>query len=172
MSSELDLDVDVCGQVDTHERIDGLRRRVDDVDEPLVCAHLKVLAAVLVFVGRPNDDKHVLFGRQWNRAHNSGACSLHGVHDLARGAVDDLVVIRLQPDADLLSRHAVLPLLVQIRHRSPHSGVSLKKVTHVLRGSFLCEGGPLSCPKITGVSAQSAESLRNRPTGREATVQV
>ena len=74
--------------------------------------------------GRPNNNEYVLLGRQRHRAHDRGASTLYGVHDLARGAVDDLVVIRLEPDADLLSRHAVLPLLVQIRRRSPHSGVS------------------------------------------------
>ena len=59
-----------------------------------------------------------------HRAHDRGASTLYGVHDLARRSCRDLVVIRLEPDADLLSRHAVLPLLVQIRRRSPHSGVS------------------------------------------------
>ena len=35
---ELDLDVDIGRQVETHQRVDGLGRRVDDVDETLAKA--------------------------------------------------------------------------------------------------------------------------------------
>src|ERR1700760_1762025 len=48
----LDVHVDAGRQVDAHERVDRLGRRVEDVDEPLVRAHLEVLAAVLVLVPR------------------------------------------------------------------------------------------------------------------------
>src|SRR5690625_5549080 len=58
--SELDLDVDVSRQVESHQRINGLRRRVNYVDEALMCAHLKVLAAVLVLMRRANDAEYVL----------------------------------------------------------------------------------------------------------------
>src|SRR5262245_6104348 len=47
---DLDLDVDACGQVESLQRFDGLARGLHDVDEPLVDAHLEVLAAVLVDV--------------------------------------------------------------------------------------------------------------------------
>src|SRR3954451_3485048 len=104
-ASELDLDVDVRRQVETHQRVDGLGRRVDDVDEALVRAHLEVLAAVLVLVRRPDDDEDVLLRRKRHRAHHGGTGTRHRVDDLARRVVDDLVVIRLQADADLLSRH-------------------------------------------------------------------
>src|SRR5450756_34085 len=72
--------------------------------------HLEVLAAVLVLVGRPDDAEDVLLGRQRYRAHHRGASAGHRVDDLARRAVDDLVVVRLEPDADLLSRHGVFLL--------------------------------------------------------------
>src|SRR5438309_740771 len=57
----LDVDVDRGRQVDAHERVDRLRRRVEDVDEPLVRAHLEVLARrppvrgcyLMIFVTRP-----------------------------------------------------------------------------------------------------------------------
>src|SRR5262249_31215559 len=54
-SSELDLDVDAGRQVQPHQRVDGLRRGIDDVDQALVRAHLEVLARVLVLVRRPDD---------------------------------------------------------------------------------------------------------------------
>ncbi|MBG9885443.1 hypothetical protein ABE10_02345, partial [Bacillus toyonensis] len=99
------LDVDVGREVETHQRVDGLGRRVDDVDQTLVGAHLEVLAAVLVLVGRPDDAHDVLLGRKRHGADDGRARTGHGVDDLARRRVDDLVVVRLQANADLLSRH-------------------------------------------------------------------
>src|SRR4249920_3801360 len=105
MSSELDLDVDTRRQVEPHQRVDGLGSRVDDVDETFVRPHLKVLPAVLVLVRGADDAEHVLLRGQWHRAGNLRARTRHCVDDLARRGVDDLVVIGLEPDADLLSRH-------------------------------------------------------------------
>src|SRR5246127_1286316 len=104
-SSELDLDVDASRKVEPHQRVDSLRRRVDDVDQPLVRAHLEVLARVLVLVRRADDAVHVLLGRQRHGTGDARAGTGHRVDDLPRRAVDDLVVICLEPDADLLSRH-------------------------------------------------------------------
>src|SRR6185437_13402936 len=80
---QLDLDVDVGRQVETHERVDGLRSRVDDVDQPLVRAHLEVLAAVLVLVGRTDDAHHVLLGGERHRPDDLSAGTGHRVDDLA-----------------------------------------------------------------------------------------
>src|SRR5579859_5039292 len=110
-SSELDLDVDAGGKVEAHQRVHRLRRRVDDVDQPLVRPHLEVLARVLVLVRRADDAVHVLLGRQRHRAGHPRAGTRHGVDDLPRRAVDDLVVICLEPDADLLYRHDGLGVL-------------------------------------------------------------
>src|SRR5690606_893390 len=108
---ELDLDVDVGGQVEAHERVDRLRRRVDDVDEALVGALLEVLAAVLVLVRRTDHDDHVLLRRERHGADDGRARTGHGVDDLARRCIEAGVVVRLQPDADLLSRHGQLSSL-------------------------------------------------------------
>src|SRR4051812_46521227 len=102
---ELDLDVDAGRQVEPHERVNRLGRRVENVDEPLVGAHLEVLARVLVLVRRADDAVDVLLGRQWNRADDTGARARHRLNDLARAGVDGLVVVGLEPNADLLSRH-------------------------------------------------------------------
>src|SRR5690606_36025129 len=98
-------------QVDAHERVDRLRRRVEDVDETLVRAHLEVFARVLVLVRRTDDAVHVLLGRQRHRSDHAGPGAGDRLHDLARRRVDRLVVIGLEPDADLLSRHAKCPFL-------------------------------------------------------------
>src|ERR1700733_15191808 len=104
-SSELDLDVDAGRQVQPHQRVDRLRRGVDDVDQPLVRSHLEVLPRVLVLVRGADDAVDVLLRGQGDRPGNPRAGARHRVDDLPRRAVDDLVVIGLEPDADLLSRH-------------------------------------------------------------------
>src|SRR2546421_4030657 len=114
VTSELDLDVDAGRQVETHERVDGLRRGVEDVDEALVRTHLEVLARVLVLVRRLDDAVHVLLSGQRHRARDLRTSAGHRLDDLLRRGVDDLVVVGLEPDADLLSRHgysAVLSLV-------------------------------------------------------------
>src|SRR3954466_10690591 len=111
-ASELDLDVDAGREVEAHQRVHGLRGGIDDVDQALVRAHLEVLARVLVLVGRADDAVHVLLGRQGHRTGHLGTGAGDGVHDLARRGVDHLVVIGLEPDADLLSRHRSLSSFV------------------------------------------------------------
>ncbi len=104
-----------AGRSSRMSEVDRLRRRVDDVDEPLVGAHLEVLAAVLVLVRRADDRHHVLLGGQRHRADDRRPCSRHRVDDLACRRVDDLVVVRLESDADLLSGHDWLTFLVAHR---------------------------------------------------------
>src|SRR4051795_7492836 len=111
-TSELDLDVDTRREVEPHQRVDGLRRGVEDVDEPLVGAHLEVLARVLVLVRRADHAVDVLLRRQRHGAGDASTRAGDGVHDLARRGVDHLVVIGLEPDADLLSRHRSLSSFV------------------------------------------------------------
>src|SRR5262245_33396973 len=50
--SELDLDVDAGGEVELHQRVHGLRRRIDDVEQALMRAHLELFAALLVDMRR------------------------------------------------------------------------------------------------------------------------
>ena len=99
---DLDLDVDAGGQVEALQRVDRLGRRLEDVEQALVDAHLEVLAAVLVLVRRADDRVAVLLGGQRDRAPDRGLGAQHRLDDLLRRLVDDLVVVRLQPDADLL----------------------------------------------------------------------
>jgi hypothetical protein len=52
-SSELDFDVDTSSQVELHQRVHGLRRRVDDVQETLVRPDFELFTAFLVDVRTP-----------------------------------------------------------------------------------------------------------------------
>src|SRR4051812_36284001 len=98
-----DLDVDARGEmVEALERVDGLRRRLVDVDEPLVRADLEVLARVLVLEGRPDHAVDVLLGRQGHGTGHGGAGARRRLDDLLRRRLDGRVVVRLQADADLV----------------------------------------------------------------------
>src|SRR6187431_1441062 len=103
--SELDLDVHPGREVESHERVDRLRRGAVDVDEALVRAHLEVLTRVLVLERAADHAVDVLLGRQRDRTGDGRAGALRRLHDLGRRAVHLLVVVALQTDADLLLRH-------------------------------------------------------------------
>src|SRR6266487_6807164 len=109
---DLDLDVDAGGEIEALERLDGLRRGLDDVDEPLVDAHLEVLARVLVDMRRPDQAVAADLGRERHGTVDLGLGAHHRLDDLLRRLVDDLVVVGLEPDPDLLTscvRHASRP---------------------------------------------------------------
>src|SRR5689334_10144371 len=109
-SLQLDLDVDAGRQVEPHERVDRLRGRRVDVDQPLVRADLEVLPRVLVLERRADHAVDVLLGRQRHGTGDGGAGALSRVDDVLRGLVDLLMVIALQSDTDLLLRHRRLLL--------------------------------------------------------------
>src|SRR3954447_3539467 len=100
---EADLDVDAGGQVvEALERVDRLRRRLMDVDEPLVRADLEVLARVLVLEGRADHAVDVLLRWQRNGAGHGGAGARRRLDDLLGRGLDGRVVVRLQANADLV----------------------------------------------------------------------
>ena len=59
---QLDLDLHTGGQIQGHQGLHGLGGGVGDVDQALVGAALKLLAAVLIFVGSPQDGDDLLLG--------------------------------------------------------------------------------------------------------------
>src|SRR3974390_3308290 len=65
---QLDLNVDAGGKVELHQRVHRLRRRIDDVQEALVRAHLELFAALFVDVRRPVHREFLDFRRQRNWA--------------------------------------------------------------------------------------------------------
>src|SRR5262249_33932935 len=50
VTKRLDLDIHPRRQIQLHERIHGIRRGLENVDQPLVGAHLELLARFLVHV--------------------------------------------------------------------------------------------------------------------------
>src|SRR5919204_4149549 len=103
LTREADLDVDAGGQVvEPLQRVDGLRRRLVDVDEALVRADLEVLARVLVLERRADHAVDVLLGGQRNGAGHGRAGASRRLDDLLGRRLDGRVVIGLEADADLV----------------------------------------------------------------------
>src|SRR5947208_9828968 len=100
---DLDFDVDARRQVKPLEGVDGLRRRLEDVEQPLVDPHLEVLPGVLVDVRRPDHAVAVDLGRERNGPPHAGLGAHDRLDDLLRRLVDDLVIVGLEPDPDLLT---------------------------------------------------------------------
>src|SRR5215510_11139374 len=103
--SELDLDVDASGKIKLHQRVHRLRRRVHDVEQALVRAHLELLTALLVDVGRTVDREFLDLRRQRNRPPHLRTRALRSGHDLARRRIEDAVIERLEPDPNVLAVH-------------------------------------------------------------------
>src|SRR5450830_831166 len=99
---QLDFDVDTSRQVELHQSVNSLVRRVHDVHQTLVGADFELVAAGLVDVRRTQDVETLHAGRQGHGALDDRAGALGGVNDLGSRLVDQLVVERLQADADFL----------------------------------------------------------------------
>src|ERR1700692_3410487 len=102
---ELDLDVDTGGKVELHQRIDGLRRRIDDIEQALMRAHFELLAALLVDVRRAVDGELLDLGRQRDRPAHLCAGALRRIDDLARRRIEDAVIESLKAYPYILTVH-------------------------------------------------------------------
>src|SRR3954469_8063207 len=102
---ELDLDVNTGRQIELHQRIDGLRSRIDNVEKTLVGAHLELLAALLVDVRRTVDGEFLDAGGQRNRSANLSTGPFRRVHDLTRRRIENSMVERLEAYANILAVH-------------------------------------------------------------------
>src|SRR5581483_5597138 len=99
LAESLDLNVNARGQIELHQSIDRLRRGLQDVEQALVRANLELLARLLIDVRRTQHTILVLHRGQRNGASNLGTRAPRGFDDLARGLVQDAIVVRFQPDS-------------------------------------------------------------------------
>src|SRR5271170_5293332 len=104
-SLELDFDVDAGGEIELHQRIDGLRRRIDDVEHALVGTDLELLARLLIDMRRAQHGELLDFGRQRDRAAYPRTGPLCGIDDLAGRLVENAVIVGPQSNADVLIIH-------------------------------------------------------------------
>src|SRR5712671_1404504 len=113
---DLDLYIHPSGQIEFCEGVDGLRPRVENVDQPLVRLELELLAALLVDVRAAEHGPELPLGRQRDRAGNLRARLLGSADDIGRRLIDQGVVESFEPDADL----ACHKFLVTSGFSSPH----------------------------------------------------
>src|SRR5579872_547050 len=88
-----------------------------------------MLTRVLVLVRRADHRVAVLLRRERHRPADAGSCADDRLDDLARRLIDDLVVVRLEPDPDLLPRafcHLSIParLLDDLDHPAGADGAA------------------------------------------------
>src|SRR2546428_12103590 len=122
LAESFNFDIHTGGQLELHERVDGLRRRLENVEQPLVRAHLELLPRLLVHMRTAQDRVARHLRRQRNRARHFRSGALGRVDDLRRGLIEDAVVIRFEPDADLFVHHFLLPL--KNSSAVPHRGTA------------------------------------------------
>src|SRR5204862_1202491 len=104
-SNQLDLDIHTGREVvESLERVDRLRRRLEDVDQALVRPDLEVLARVLVLEGTADHAVAVLLRRQRHGARDRGARAGGRLDDLTSCLLDRRRVVGLEPDAELVLR--------------------------------------------------------------------
>ena len=104
-SLQLDFHVDAGGQVEFHQRIDGLVGGIHDVHQTQVRTDFQLVTRRLVDVRRTQHIETLDAGWQRHRAVNDCAGALGRINDLSGGLVDLLVVERFQTDTDFLVCH-------------------------------------------------------------------
>src|SRR5437867_3314510 len=104
---DFDFHVDAGRQIQLRQRIDRLRARIENVDQALVRLELELLSCFLVDVRAAQHRPELPLGGQRNRARNLRTGFLGRANDVGRGLIDQGVVERFEPDADL-ARHGFL----------------------------------------------------------------
>src|SRR6185312_1674424 len=99
---ELDLDVDAGGEVELHQRVHRLRRRIDDIEHALMRADFELLARLLVDMRRAQHGEALDPRRQRNGTAHPSAGPLRGIDDLARRLIEHAMIVSAKPDADVL----------------------------------------------------------------------
>src|SRR5215470_420669 len=110
-AERLDLDIHTCRKIEFHEGIDSLRRRLENIEQPLVGANLECLARLLVHVWRPQHAVFVLHRRQRNRSRDLRPCPPGRLDNLPRRLIEDAIVVCLEADANSLFSNHVFTLL-------------------------------------------------------------
>ncbi|SRR5579872_3691460 len=107
----LDLDIYTSRQVELHQGVDGLLRRLENIEQTFMRTNFKLLARLLVHVGRTQYAVLVLHRGQRNRACDLRAGAFRSFDNLTRGLIQDAIVVSLQPNANsFFSNHVWLSL--------------------------------------------------------------
>jgi hypothetical protein len=122
-TESLDFDVHARGKIELHERVHRLRGWLKNVEQPLVRADLKLLARFLVHVRRAEHAILIFHRGQWDRTCDLCPGSASSVDDLARGLIQDAVVVRFKPNANsFFSNHVSLSRTFQLTWKERSGG--------------------------------------------------
>lgn len=98
----MDLNINTSGEIQLLELIHGAGSGINDVEEPLVCANLKLVSSFLVHVNRAINGKFFDPGWQRDRAGDFSSSALSSLDNLDSGTVDSPMVKCAKADADFL----------------------------------------------------------------------
>lgn len=110
--SDLDFDIDAGGQIQTHEHVNGLGIRIQNIDHPVVCADFEMFVGILIDEGRAANREFFDFCRKGNRTDNLSTAAFSSVNNPFRRLIQNAMVECLQTDANFLLCH-VKPLLMR-----------------------------------------------------------
>ena len=94
--------IDAGWQIQVHQVVDRLGRRVKDVNQPLVHPHLVLFPRVFVDKRRSKYCHFGLFRRQRDRARHSRSGALGNLDDFPRTLINDPVIVGSEADSDAL----------------------------------------------------------------------
>src|ERR1700674_3134826 len=107
----LNLHIHARRQIELHQRVHRLLRRLENIEQALVGADFKLLPRLLIHVRRSQHAVLVLHRGQRNRSRDLRAGTFCRLHDLARRLIQNAVVVGFQPNANsFFSSHCSLSL--------------------------------------------------------------
>ena len=99
-AERLDLNIHAGRQIELHQRVDRLRRGLENIEQALVRANLELLARFLVHVRRTQHRVFVFHRGQRNGPRDLRPGTACRINNLTRGLVQDSVVVRFQPNSN------------------------------------------------------------------------
>src|SRR6185437_14131973 len=141
----LDLNIHARGKIELHQRVHRLRRGIENIEQPLVRADLKLLPRFLVHVRRTQHRVLVLHRGQWNRPRDLRSRAPRGLDDLTRRLIEDAVVVGLQPYANFfVSDHFSFPDPFRLLRKERPCGMLLPRFFYLIISEIV--PAPTVCP--------------------------
>jgi len=109
--SYFDLNLNTARQFQLHQSIDGLGSGAVNIQQALVGRKFELLPGLLVHKGGTVYREDLFISWQRNRSTHHCSRGFYGFYDLLGRLVDQVVIVRLQFNANLLA-HAILILIV------------------------------------------------------------
>jgi hypothetical protein len=135
-----------------HQRIHRLRRRLQNIDQPLMRPHLKMLTTLLIHVRRPVYTKPIDLRRQRHRPTHKRPRPLRRINNPLSRLIKHLMIVSLESNPNLLLRQVAFSLK-RGRGREPSEETSME------RRELRCVPGRLRrCEAMDGESAGAAEA--------------